>query len=151
VDAGFLFMQPALDRRRWTPLAKRREHWAVVPNLVDYDKTKATFSWASARQLLDGLPGGRGLNIAHEAVDRHAAGAHAGRVAFRWIARNGESRNITYADLGHLTNRAANVLGRLRICKGDVVVTLARRIPELDIAGSERQRPARSSVRSSPP
>ena len=28
-------------------------------------------SWAAARRQLDGLPGGRGLNIAHEAVDRH--------------------------------------------------------------------------------
>jgi acetyl-CoA synthetase len=115
-------------------LTKRREDWTVVPNLVDYDQVRATFSWASARQLLDGLPGGRGLNIAHEAVDRHAAGANAGRVAFRWIGRSGESRNITYADLGHLTNGFANVLGRLGIGKGDVVVTLAGRIPELYIA-----------------
>jgi hypothetical protein len=61
-------------------------------------QNKGHFSWASARQLFDGLPGGRGLDIAHEAVDRHAAGANAGRVAFRWIGRSGESRNITYAD-----------------------------------------------------
>jgi acetyl-CoA synthetase len=127
-------MQPALDRRRWPPLTKRPEHWTVVPNLVDYDQTRATFSWASARQLLDGLPGGRGLNIVHAAIDRHAAGANSGRVAFRWIGRSGELRNITYADLGHLTNRYANVLRRLGIGKGDVVVALAGRIPELYIA-----------------
>jgi acetyl-CoA synthetase len=29
---------------------------------------------APSRQLVDGLPGGGGLNIAHEAVDRHATG-----------------------------------------------------------------------------
>jgi len=127
-------MRPTLDRSRWPALPKRRENWTVVPNLVDYDETSATFTWASARRLLDGLPGGRGLNIAHEAVDRHAAGANARRVAFRWIGRNGELRNITYADLGELTNRFANVLGRLGVAKGDVVVTLAGRIPELYIA-----------------
>jgi hypothetical protein len=30
--------------------------------------------WADARADLSGLPGDAGLNIAHEAVDRHAAG-----------------------------------------------------------------------------
>ena len=41
------------------------------------------------RRQLDGLPGGRGLNIAHEAVDRHATGPLADRVAFRWLRRDG--------------------------------------------------------------
>ena len=40
----------------------------------------------SARRL-DGLPGGRGLNIAHEAVDRHAAGPRADHVALRWLGK----------------------------------------------------------------
>lgn len=35
------------------------------PNLVDYAGVRADFDWAKARELLDGLPGGRGLNIAH--------------------------------------------------------------------------------------
>ena len=43
---------------------------AVPPNLIDYEETRATFSWAAARDEFDGLPGGRGLNIAHECVDR---------------------------------------------------------------------------------
>ena len=55
-------------------------------------------------------------------------------MAFRWIGRSGDSRNITYADLRDLTNRFANLLGRLGVAKGDVVVTLAGRIPELYIA-----------------
>jgi hypothetical protein len=41
---------------------------------------RSDFSWDVARSWLDGQPGG-GLNIAHEAVDRHAAGAHASRTA----------------------------------------------------------------------
>ena len=47
------------------------------PNLRDYAAEYAHFSWADARSALDGLPGGGGLNIAHEAVDRHANGARA--------------------------------------------------------------------------
>ena len=46
-----------------------------APNLVDYERECAAFSWAAARRLLAGLPEGQGLNIAHEAVDRHAGSA----------------------------------------------------------------------------
>ncbi len=47
----------------------------VVPsNLADYLSARNTFNRAFARAQHDGLPGGRGLNIAHEAVDRHAVG-----------------------------------------------------------------------------
>ena len=81
-----------------------------------------------------GLPGGRGLNIAHEAVDRHAAGLHGNRVALRWISRNGDRRDYTYDDLCGATNRFANVLHRLGVGKGDVVATLAGRIPALYVA-----------------
>lgn len=61
----------------------------VTPNLGDYEQTAAAFDWDTARGWLDGLPGG-GLNIAHEAVDRHAAGARADHVAIRWRGRRGE-------------------------------------------------------------
>jgi len=40
--------------------------------------------WAAARRALDGLPGG-GLNIAHEALERHAREPRAGQVALRWL------------------------------------------------------------------
>jgi acetyl-CoA synthetase len=127
-------MPAILDRSRWPALPKRREDWRVVPNLVDYDRTTAAFTWQAARTLLDGLPDGRGLNIAHEAVVRHAGGASGERVAFRWIARSGKTRDVTYAELHALTNRFANALERLGVGKGDVVVTLAGRIPEMYIA-----------------
>jgi len=62
----------------WKPIHKRREpgHGA---NLPDYDAAVPTLSWHQARAYLDGLPRGRGLNIAHEAADRRAAGPLAGR------------------------------------------------------------------------
>src|SRR6186997_2553882 len=82
----------------------------VEPNVVDYDAARAAFSWAAARTRLDGLPDGRGLNIAHEAVDRHAAGPDADKVAFRWIARDGSHRDLTYGQLSRRTNQVANAL-----------------------------------------
>jgi acetyl-CoA synthetase len=83
---------------------------------------------------LDGLPGGRGLNIAHEAVDRHAAGSRRDRVAIRWLSKDGTRRDFTYADLREETSRFANVLKSLGVGKGDQVAVLAGRIPELYIA-----------------
>ncbi|WP_237213284.1 acetate--CoA ligase [Falsiroseomonas oryziterrae] len=102
----------------------------VPPNLADYDTARRDFSWETARALLDGLPGGRGLNIAHEAVDRHAAGPQADRVALRWIGR-AEERAFTWRELRDATNRVANALRRLGVGDGARVFVLAGRIPEL--------------------
>jgi acetyl-CoA synthetase len=85
--------------------------------------------WEQARAALDGLPG-NGLNIAHEAVDRHASGAHRDRVAIRWIGPHG-TRDTTYGELGESTSRFANVLRRLGVGAGDKVFTLLGRDPAL--------------------
>ena len=104
----------------------------VAPNLADYEETCRGFDWQAAAQL-DGLPGG-GLNIAHEAVDRHAAGARADHVALRFLRRSGAVEDLTYADLAERTNRFANVLKGLGVGRGERVFVLAGRIPELYVA-----------------
>jgi acetyl-CoA synthetase len=118
---------------RWPAVRKDRAEWSVTPNLVDYEQVRREFTWASARRALDGLPGG-GLNIAHEAVDRHAAGALGARIALRWLAKDGRGRDLSYRDLRDETNRFANVLTSLGIGKGAPVAVLAGRIPELYVA-----------------
>lgn len=117
----------------WKTIEKLRRGWAVTPNLVDYEQTRTAFSWEAARRELQGLPNG-GLNIAHESVDRHCEGPLRDRLALRWLGKRGEVRDFTYADLRALTNRFANVLGRLGIAKGERVFLLAGRIPELYIS-----------------
>ena len=82
-----------------TLIAKDLARFRRQPNLIDYAATRTAFDWAAARGLLDGLPGGRGLNIAHEAVDRHATGPRAARVALRWLGKDGERREFTYREL----------------------------------------------------
>ncbi len=104
------------------------------PNLVDYAAVRADFDWTKARELLDGLPGGRGLNIAHEAVDRHARSRRANRVALRWLGKTGARREFTYRELAAETNRFANVLTGLGIVPGSRVFILLGRVPELYIA-----------------
>jgi acetyl-CoA synthetase len=104
------------------------------PNLADYDAVRRSFTWEEARRLLDGLPDGQGLNIAHEAVDRHAAGPQRGHLALRWLGRRGERRDFTYGDLAAASSRFANALRRLGVGAGERVFLLAGRIPELYVA-----------------
>jgi acetyl-CoA synthetase len=118
----------------YAPIAKRARDWVVSPNLADYELERTGDPWQRARAELDGLPGGFGLNIAHEAVDRHAAGPLRDHLALRWLGRDGELQDFSYADLAVLTNRFANVLAGLGLGKGDLVCALSGRIPELYIA-----------------
>ncbi len=106
---------------------------SVPPNVVSYEEARARFSWAEARSALDGLPDG-GLNICHEAVDRHAQGERAGHVAIRWLGRTGARREITYGELAELTSRFASVLDGLGVDRGERVYALSGRIPELYVA-----------------
>ncbi len=118
----------------YKPIIKNPDQWRVPPNLMDYPKMYREFTWDLITQELDGLPGGAGLNIAHEAVDRHANGPRRDQLALRWLGAHGEVRDFTYGDLKEQTNRFANVLRRLGLGKGDLVAVLAGRIPELYIA-----------------
>jgi acetyl-CoA synthetase len=116
----------------WERIRKRREDCAGA-NLLDYEQYARTFSWAQARALLGGLPGG-GLNIAHEAVDRHLLEGRGDKLALRWIGRDDRIRDFTYAGLGAAINRFANVLAQRGVVKGDRVFSLLGRIPELYFA-----------------
>ncbi|MCQ4199048.1 acetate--CoA ligase [Streptomyces sp. NPDC058783] len=102
----------------------------VPPRLAEYDRARSAFTWSQARAELSGLPGG-GLNMAHEAVDRHASSADADKVALRCVARDNSVSTVTYAELARRTSRFANVLHSLGIGRGDRVFTLLGRCPEL--------------------
>ena len=123
----------AAQRFRSVPIVKPRDGWVVAPNLLDYERVCQTFSWRDARRVLDGLPGG-GLNIAHEAIDRHANGVLRDKVAIRWLGQGDRRQDLTYGDLRRLTNRFANVLRALDVGPGDVVASVAGRLPELYVA-----------------
>jgi acetyl-CoA synthetase len=103
---------------------------AVAPNISDYAVFRSRFSWEGIRGELDGLPAG-GLNIAHEAVDRHATGKRKDHVALRWLGKNGSVEDFSYAKLSSFSNRFANVLQELGVGAGERVYVLTGRIPEL--------------------
>ena len=115
-------------------LIKRRDR-DRSPVLNDYTATYASFTWDAARGHLDGLPGG-GLNIAYEAVDRHANGERRDRIALRFLAAGPAEEpvvdvELTYADLAALSARFAAVLESLAVEPGERIFSLMGRRPEL--------------------
>ncbi|KFE67059.1 acetate--CoA ligase [Hyalangium minutum] len=114
-------------------IRKLHPDWRGAPNMPSYEAARASFSWEAAERELAGLPDGRGLNIAHEAVDRHILEGRGGRQALRWLGRHGERRLLTYAELSAWTSRFAHVLAGLGLSPGERVFSLLGRIPELYI------------------
>ena len=114
----------------WSPIAKARDALVRAPNLADYDEARRDFNWDRAGAQLARLPGGA-LNIAHEAVFRHAEGAAADRVAIRFLAQGAAPRPCTYRELAADARRVANVLTDLGVQRGERVATLLGRIPPL--------------------
>jgi acetyl-CoA synthetase len=116
-----------------TPLIEKMRPLRPPANLRDYEAAYRAFSWDEARRELDGLPGG-GLNIAHEAVDRHAAGHARDRVALRFLRKSGAVEELTFGQLCAASSRFANGLRELGVGAGDHVFALAGRVPALYIA-----------------
>ena len=104
----------------------------AIPARADQTKRAAALptGWAAARARLDGLPGG-GLNIAHEAVDRHVAAGHGAQAALIWIGREGQRKVLTYGELAGQAARFAHVLRTHGIAPGERMFLLSGRVPEL--------------------
>jgi acetyl-CoA synthetase len=118
----------------WERIQKTVAEFRVAPNMLDYGKTCESFSWKAMTSELQGSKSVAGLNIAYEAVDRHALGSRSKQLALRWLGKSGQVRDVTFGALRTETNRFANVLVKLGIQKGERVFVLAGRIPELYFA-----------------
>jgi acetyl-CoA synthetase len=94
----------------WEPIIKSSPRGGVAPNLRIYEQARAAFSREEARSELDGLPGGGGLDIAHEAVDRHAAGAFHDKTAIRWLGKDGSVRDFSFAQRRNVSGRSGSVI-----------------------------------------
>lgn len=81
----------------WPPV-RPRPAAGVTPNLEDYDRACASFSWSNVRDELGWNTSGNGFNIAG-AIDRHAAGGLRDQIALRWLGKGGAS-TISLSELG---------------------------------------------------
>jgi len=107
----------------WAAQAEALE-WAQPWDEVLDDSDPPFYKW---------FPGGR-LNVSANCVDRHVDAGHGDRVAFHWHGEEGETRDVTYADLHRDVQRFANALSDHGIEKGDVVGIFLPMIPEVAVA-----------------
>ena len=107
----------------WPTIAKSA-HDRERTNMGDYEAFCTSFDWHAARSALSSLPRGGGLNIAHEAVDRHVDDGKGGRVAIRWLGKHDTRRELTYSELAQQSSRFASALAGLGVREGDRVYSL---------------------------
>ncbi|HET8717010.1 MAG TPA: acetate--CoA ligase [Nocardioidaceae bacterium] len=75
------------------------------------------------------------LNAAYNCVDRHVEAGHGDKVAYHWVGEpEGDTRDITYAELKDEVCKAANALVELGVQTGDRVAIYMPMIPETVIA-----------------
>lgn len=106
----------------WAEQAKQLDWFKFPSRIADWSYDPVSIKWYE-----DGV-----LNICHNAVDRHVA-AGKGDVSaliFEPDDPNGESRNISYAELQSEVIRMANTLKKMGVRKGDRVTLYMPMIPE---------------------
>lgn len=75
-----------------------------------------------------------GANMAWACLGRHVAEGRGDRLAFRFLRRDGETRDLTYGELDQLSSRFANALAGLGVQPGESVFALLGRVPEFYVA-----------------
>ena len=116
----------------YAEIAKDAASLAAPPNLADYEAARASWNWDDVIAELD-LPGGS-YNLAHECIDRHAAGPLAGKAALIFESAAGEVETYTFADMRREANKWANAIAEIGVGKADRVFFFTDRIPELYFA-----------------
>jgi len=108
----------------WADKSRELLHWHT-PFTETLDWSDAPF----ARWFADGE-----LNVAYNCLDRHVIAGNGDRVAIHWEGEPGDSRTLTYAQLTADVKRAANLLIKLGVGKGDTVAIYLPNVPEAVIA-----------------
>ncbi|WP_210468555.1 acetate--CoA ligase [Sporosarcina sp. 6E9] len=98
--------------------------------LKDYYQTNAEFNWADAEKEFSWYESGK-INIAYEAIDRHATSYRKNKVALYY--KDGQRKEAyTYFEMKKMTNKAANVFhNQSSLSKGDRLFVFMPRSPEL--------------------
>jgi len=102
-------------------------------NLGDYAAMRRSFDWTEVEKEFSWHRTGR-INIAYEAVDRHAQDPIRGRKSCLVYDNGAAVERINYHQMRALSNKFANVLRKLGMEKGDTVCIFLPRCPEYYIA-----------------
>jgi acetyl-CoA synthetase len=121
VATSELYAEAKADRLEfWAKQSRQLLHWHK-----DFSQTLDWSNAPFAKWFADGE-----LNVAYNCLDRHVLAGNGDRVAIHWEGEPGDSRDITYAELTAEVKRAANLLTKLGIGKGDRVAIYLPMIPE---------------------
>ncbi len=101
--------------------------------LINYEKTYEDFEWEEVKKSFKRFSKD-GVNIAHEAIDRHTTTNHKNKVALFWEDENSFKKEYTFLSIKRQSDKFANVLKSIGIEKGDRVFLFLPRIPELYIS-----------------
>lgn len=102
---------------------------ATDANLKSYEEARQTFQWADVEKQFSWYTTGK-VNMAYEAVDRHAETARKDHVALYYSDANRDEA-VTYGQMKANSNKFGNVLRKLGVSKGDRVFIFMPRSPEL--------------------
>ncbi|MDQ1913136.1 acetate--CoA ligase [Paenibacillus sp. GD4] len=105
---------------------------AASPNMKNYEEERAHFSWEQIEKTFTWSQTGN-VNMAYEAIDRHAEGALRDKIAL-YYSDDRRDEKYTYEQMKRSSNRFGNVLRKLGIEKGDRVFIFMPRTPELYFA-----------------
>jgi len=98
-------------------------------NLQNYQNMRESFSWEDMNKNFTWNETGK-VNIAYEALDRHAADPDKkDKIALLYSAP-GREEEVTFGQLSEASNKFANVLKKYQIEKGDRVFLFMPRSPE---------------------
>jgi acetyl-CoA synthetase len=140
------------EERRFDPPADLAAHANVTADVYEeadrdrlafWGKQAERITWAEPfEQVLDWsnppfakwYVGGK-LNAAYNCVDRHVEAGKGDKVAYHWVGEpEGDTRDITYAELKDEVCKAANALTELGVRTGDRVAIYMPMIPETVVA-----------------
>ncbi|MFD1888079.1 acetate--CoA ligase [Paenibacillus wenxiniae] len=102
---------------------------AKQANMMDYEQARKEFDWSDVEQRFSWHKTGK-LNLAYEAIDRHATSALKDKIALHYSDPQ-RDESYTFEQLRRESNKAANMLRKLGIGKGDRVFIFMPRTPEL--------------------
>jgi len=122
---GDAYEHAAKDPRAFWAEQAERLSWAEKWDTVLDDGNPPFYQW---------FTGGK-LNASYNCVDRHVEAGRGDKVAIHWVGEpEGDTRDITYAQLKDEVSQAANALTALGVETGDRVAIYMPMIPEAIVA-----------------
>lgn len=102
-------------------------------NLINYEDTYNQFDWKETEKLFSWYETGR-VNLAYEAIDRHAEGFRKNKVAL-YYHDGVRNEKYTFKEMKEQSNKAGNIFRTIgQVKKGDRVFIFMPRSPELYFA-----------------